>query len=252
MTAFSRAFRCTLGAAALALLAPIAADAQDLPRAEDIVNRYRQAIGADAFKAKQYMSTVGEFSMPAMGLTAPFEAHAARPNRASSKIPIPGFGEFLRGHTGEHAWAVDPMEGPRILSGEEAKAAADDSWFDSALRPAELVSAMSTVERTTLAGRECYKVKLTWKSGRESHDCYAPDTGLLIGTMMKQTSQMGEIDVVMIYDDYKEFEGVRMATRMTMQVMGNDQVITLREVRFGAVPATAFEPPAEIKALIRQ
>jgi hypothetical protein len=224
--------------------------AQELPAAETLVERYREAIGASALGDKQSVHSVGEFSLPAMGLTAPFEAYSARPNRSAMKIPIPGFGEFRRGHTGEVAWAMDPMEGPRVLQGAEALEAGDEAQFESSLRPATLVEAMTTVERTTLAGRDCFKVKVVWKSGRETFDCYSPETGLLVGSMMKQRSAMGEIDAVALYDEYRDFGGVRMAARVTVQVMGNEQVVTVHEVHFDAVPDSAFEPPAEIRALI--
>lgn len=239
--------------AALALLVAGSVDAvqaQDLPAADQLVARYHEAVNAQALTQKQSMHSVGEFSMPAMGLSAPFEGFAARPNRASSRVPIPGFGEFLRGHTGEVAWSMDPMEGPRLIDGDQAREANDDAMFDSGLRPPELVASMTTVERTTLAGRDCFKVRVEWRSGRETFDCYSPETGLLVGTMSKQTSPMGEIDAIMLYDDYQDFGGIRLATRMTVQMLGNEQVITLREVTFDAVPDSAFEPPAEIKALI--
>jgi hypothetical protein len=251
MMLFQRAARGGLLAAGLVLGSTGAVRAQDLPSAESIVQRYHQAIGADAFAQKKSMRTVGEFSLPAMGLTASIESYAARPNRSAAVVPIPGFGEFRRGHTGAQAWAMDPMEGARILQGAEASEAEDESAFDSMLRPAALVESQTTVERTTVAGRDCFKVRVTWKSGRESFDCYSPETGLLVASMRKQQSSMGEVDAVQLYDDYKQFGGVTMPTRMTVQVLGNEQIVTVREVTFDDVPDSAFEPPAEVKALIR-
>jgi hypothetical protein len=242
--------RGAVAALALVIGGSAQLQAQDLPAAEDLVARYRQLVGAEAFAQKQVMHSVGEFAMPAMGLAAPFEGWASRPNLSASRIAIPGFGEFLRGHTGSVAWAMDPMEGPRLLEGDMAAEAGDDAAFDSGLRPDELVASMTTVERTTLAGRDCYKVQVNWRSGRETFDCYSPESGLLVGSMMRQKSPMGEIDAVVLYDDYREFEGVTLATKMTVQVMGNEQIVTLREVHFTPAPEDAFEPPAEIRALI--
>jgi hypothetical protein len=251
MTVLRRASRRGfIAAAGLMLASAGTAAAQDLPSADAIVERYREAIGAAAYAQKQSMHTVGEFSLPAMGLTASIESFAARPNRSAAIVPIPGFGEFRRGHTGEHPWSVDPMEGARVLQGAEAQEANDEGYFDAMLRPAALVESMTTVERTTIAGRDCYKVKVVWKSGRENTDCYSPESGLLVASVRTQQSSMGEVEAVQLYDDYKAFSGVTLPTRMTVQIMGNEQVITVRDVTFDDVPDSAFTPPAEIRALI--
>ncbi|CAN5817756.1 hypothetical protein BH23GEM9_BH23GEM9_15510 [soil metagenome] len=245
--------RSTLAALALVLSGGASLQAQDLPDAKDLLARYREAIGGTAAMAdKQSVHSVGEFSVPAAGLVAQFEAYSARPNRSATKVPIPGFGEFLRGFTGDVAWSVDPMEGPRLLQGPELAEARDEAAFESSLRPDELVESVTTVERTTLAGRECYKVRVAWKSGRETFDCFSPESGLLVGSMSKQHSAMGVVDAVALYDEYRDFGGVRMASRITVQILGNEQVVMLREVRFNEVPDSAFEPPTEIRALIRQ
>jgi hypothetical protein len=242
------------GATALfALSLGVTADlrAQDLPDARDIVARYQEAVGgATVLDGRTSMHARGQFSMPAAGLVAPFESFSARPNRVAMRIEIPGFGEIRSGYTGEVGWSMNPAEGPRVMQGAEAVQAADDAHFESTLRLPGAIESVTTVERTRLGGRDCIKVQVVWKSGRESFDCYSSETGLLVGTMTKQESPMGTIDAVTLYDDYRDFRGVRMASRITIQAMGVEQVLTLDEVSYDAVPDSAFEPPAQIKALI--
>jgi hypothetical protein len=243
----------TLVAAAALLLTglPAAAAAQELPDAEQVVARYREAVGGQqALEGRTSYQVTGQLTVPAVGINGTFEAFSARPNRAAQRVQIPGFGEMLSGYTGEVAWSINPAEGPRLMKGGEALQVADDSDFESALRLPSLVSSLTTVERTRLAGRECIKVRVEWKSGRESHDCYSEETGLLVGTINRQETNMGILDAITLYDDYRDFDGVRMAGRLTIQVMGMDQIITISEVRFNDVPESAFEPPAAIKALI--
>jgi hypothetical protein len=225
--------------------------AQELPAGEEVMARYRAAIGGEqAFASHQSIHTRGEFSMPAAGITAALEGFSAKPNRSAVSITIPGLGQIRTGYTGAVAWAMDPMEGPRLLQGAEARQLADAAVFESTLRPSSLLESATTVERTTIGGRACLKVKLVWKSGRESHDCFSEETGLLVATHEKLDTNMGLIDSVALYDDYREFGGVRMATRTTMQRMGMEQIITVSDVQFDSVPDSALEPPAEIRALI--
>jgi hypothetical protein len=240
-------------AVAVALIGSAGAlSAQDLPAAAELVARYQQAIGGkDVFARHTAMHMKGEFAMPAMGISASFESWAARPNRSVMHITIPGLGEMRQGFDGTVGWSLNPMEGPRVLAGGELQQMSDESAFDSQFRPESLVASMETVERTTIAGRDCIKVRVQWKSGRETFDCYSAETGLIVGSMAKQESNMGVAEVVTLYDDYKAFGGVTMPTRMTMQIMGMEQVISIHDVTFGDVPESAFELPAEIKPLIK-
>jgi hypothetical protein len=245
--------RLRRGAFAVVLLAAGAAGAaaQDLPAADAVLARYQQAVGgADVLAAHSSMHSRGELSMPAQGLTADFEAFSARPNRSAMRVSIAGFGEIRSGFNGDVAWSLNPMEGPRVMEGKEKAQAAEESIFDSSLRLPSLIVGAETVERTKLAGRDCLKVRISWKSGRETHDCYSEETGLLVGAIATQESNMGVLESVTLYDNYREFGGVQMPTRVTVQVMGMEQIISIREVTFDSVDEAAFTPPAEIRALV--
>jgi hypothetical protein len=225
--------------------------AQELPDAADVIARYQQALGGrDQLARYQSIHAIGQLSMPAQGLVADFESFAARPSRAAMRVSIAGFGEIRTGYTGEVGWSMNPMEGPRLMQGAELRQSAEEAAFESILRTPELIESAETVERTKLGGRDCLKVRLTWKSGRETHDCYSEETGLLVGTLSRQESNMGVLDAVTLYDDYRDFGGLHMAGRTTVQLMGAEQIFTIREVRFDSVDDAAFEPPAEIRALI--
>ena len=241
-----------LAALTLPAAAVPASAQQALPPAADIIARYQEAIGGKAnFDAKQAMRATGEFSVPAANVTGSFEMFSARPNRALMRITMGGFGEIRSGYDGTVAWSLNPMEGPRIMQDKEKAQAADNADFESVLRDVSRFKTVETVERTTVAGRDCYKVRIVWQSDRETFDCYSPENGLLVASMGQQQSSMGVIDAVTLYDDYREFGGIRVATRISVQAMGMEQVLTMREVSFDDVPAATFELPAEIRALIR-
>jgi hypothetical protein len=238
-----------------AIAAPFGADtahAQELPEASAVIARYQQAVGGkDALASFNSMHAVGEFSMPAQGLVASVEVSSARPNRSAMRINIAGFGEMRTGINGDVAWSMNPMEGPRLLQGEEKAQAAEEGMFDSGLRTESVIKSATTVERTRLAGQECLKVRLVWQSGRQSYDCYSESTGLLVGTVSTQQTAMGPVEAVTLYADYREVNGFRSPMRLTIQVMGIEQIITFREMTFNTVPDSAFDVPAEIRALIR-
>lgn len=249
--------RAAVMLAAALTAAAIPAAAQDTatvagapPAAEQILTRYHDEIGAGAFALIRSVHSVGELSIPAAGLTGTLEVWQGRPNRTVLHASVPGYGDVRTGFTGETGWALDPVEGARLLTGPEAAQARDDAHFDSHLRTAELIDSMMTIERTTLSGYDCYKVRTIWKSGRETVDCFSAETGLLVGSVRTHQSSTGPAEALILYEEYRVFGDVRIPTRITTQVNGVDQVISLQRVLLNEVPDSAFEPPPAIRALI--
>jgi hypothetical protein len=237
-------------ALAACALAPAAAAAQQLPPAEQLVQRYVQAVGGrDALLAPRTTRTRGTFEMPATGLAGELEVVSGKPNRVATRVTIAGIGEIRNGYDGQTGWSVDPMMGARLLTGGELEAAREQADPMAAVRDPSVFTSMTTVEQTTMGGQACYKVRLVWKSGRESYDCYAVDGGLLVASVNTQESPMGNIEVTTVVSDYRQFGNVRMPTRMSQEMMGNQQVITVTSVEFDVVDDAAFTPPAEISAL---
>jgi len=231
--------------------APLAAQ-QPLPPAAELIARYQEAVGGkEKFASKTAMHATGDFAVPAAGVTGSFEMFSARPNKMLMRVTMGGFGEIKSGFDGTHAWSINPMEGPRLMQDKEKAQTADNADFESVLRDPSRFKSVETVERTTVAGRDCFKVRLVWQSDRETFDCYSPETGLLVASLGQQQSSMGVIDAVTLYDDYRDVDGVKVATKISVQAMGMEQVLTMKEIRFTDVPASTFELPAEIKALVR-
>jgi len=114
------------------------------------------------------------------------------------------------------------------------------------------VASAETLERTEMNGEACYKVKVVWKSGRETFDCYSVASGLLVATVAKQESPMGTVEVTNLVSDYKDFGGQKIATRLTQQAMGQEQVLVLMSVDYDAAPDSTFRMPAAIKALVEK
>ncbi len=240
-----------LALAALALAAHAGdACAQQLPPAQQIVDRYVRAIGGrPAFARLASRHMVAEMSMS--GMTMQMETFTARPNKMLAVVNVSGV-TITSGYDGQVAWTNSPMTGPRVLTeGAELKQALDNAQFDRSLDPSTSSTSMTTVGERTIGQQACWDVKIVSANGNESTNCFHKETGLLIGTRAKQTSQMGEIEADIVISDYKDFDGVKMPTRMVANVMGQQMVTTIKSVSHAPIPASKFELPAEIKALQR-
>ena len=242
------------------LLAPLYAQApaktqsaSALPDAREIINRHIKAIGGrEAVLARTSMHAVGKISIPAQSLGGPVEIfHAASPNRMHMKFSVSGIGDIAEGFDGSHGWSLSPMTGPMLKVGRELTQAKFDADFYSDLRDPKTYLEVKTVEKTTFDGRPCYKVSLKRIDGVADFDFYDVATGLRAGSINTRDTQMGVITMTSIEGDYKKSGKLMQAMSLKQQVMGIEQRITLSMVEYDNVPASAFEPPAPIKALIR-
>lgn len=250
--------RNVLQTAALSLLAlaisPIMAETapeQELPEARSLIERHIEVIGGrEAIMAQSEAVMTGEFSMPAVGITGSLMVASRPPADQVVVIELPGMGEMRTGVSPELAWSVDPFMGPRLIEGEEFKSMMDNTIPEAVLRDPEYVASATTVGMAEFLGQACFRVKLEWHSGRESHDCYAVESGKLIAMESVETSPMGQIEMVSTMGEYREIENVMVPTVVRQTVMGQEQVMTLKEIRFETPDPELFELPAPIQTLL--
>lgn len=244
--------RLALATIALGLVVAPAASAQSLPPAKDLIEAYAKAVGGDKWKSHKSARMKGTLEVPTAGLSATIESSTIFPNTFMMKMEIGGMGSIISGYDGTNAWMKDPMTGARLLTGAEAEQIADEADPEASLRMSSKITSSETVEKTTIGGHECYKVKHTWKSGRITHDCYATKDGLLVASMAMQAGPMGEAEVTALHTNYKDFGGIKRASVVTAQMMGQEAKTTITSWEWDVVDPKDVEPPADIKALIKK
>ena len=222
-----------------------------LPAGAVLVAKYAAAIGGPALIKAPQITTKGGLLMSAAGINATFEMLQLAPNRMQMVTTIPGVGAIQVGYDGAIAWSMDPMQGPRLLAGKEMDEIREEADPRAAARSPDLFSSVQTVADTTMGGERCYLVKLTWKSGRETFDCYSPATGLMVGSSSVQQTPMGAIPVSTVYSDYKKFGDFMVPTKTTQSMMGQQQVMTISSVEVGTGAGVTIVAPPEVKALVK-
>ncbi len=250
---FSRIAAVTMVASA-ALLAPAApANAQTLPTASEVIAKYITAIGGkDAIMKITSISSTGTLEAPAMGLSATMEVAMAAPNKMSSKTNIPGMGEMLQGFDGTVAWDINPMAGPRVLADKELTQMKENSdFYANLLYSPERFSKMEVKGIEDFNGEKAYKLFLVRTSGTEMTQYFSVASGLAIGGETTQVTQMGPMTIQQSMGGYKQFGPIMMPTRVEQTMGPNKMIITTSDVKVNAVPATAFDMPAGIKALVK-
>lgn len=224
-----------------------------LPSARSILDRHLKAIGGrEAVLSHSSSHATGTISVPAAGITGTLEVFAAaKPSRAMVKITLGGVGEVMEGFDGVNAWSMSPMTGAMVLQGKQLEDKKFDSEFYGELHETSRYLSIRTVEKTAFEGRPCYKVSLVRPTGVEDIEFYDAETGLKAGSINTRETPMGSITTTSVETDYRKFGNLLQATTLKQSAMGIQQVFTLSSVEFDKVEPKVFEPPPQIKALIK-
>jgi len=242
---FARTFFRGLGlATVLAAVGAPPARAQQLPPAREIAERHVQAIGGRPAVARfQQRRIVSETTLPG-GVTMTADAYQAASNRTFVRTEIPGVGTVLAGHDGAVAWSSDPARGARALGGSELGEALRQAEFWAYLDPAAAYRSLQTVGERTVAGRPCWEVRMVHASGAEAHGCFDKESGLLAWT----STETGAMRLDVTISEYREFDGIRMPSRMVTSILGQEMTTTITSVSHEPFNPSVFAVPAEVRA----
>lgn len=223
-----------------------------LPSARALLDKHLVAIGGrQAVLSHKSTHATGTLSMPAAGVTGAVDIYGAEPNRTLLKVTLGGVGEVLEGFDGTHGWSISPMTGPMLLEGKQLEEKRFDSEFHSELRTEDRYVSLTTLEQVDFEGRSCYKIRLVRKTGGEDIEFYDVASGLKAGSITTRETQMGTVTGTTVETDYKKFGNLLQPTTVRSQVGGLQQVITITSVDYDSVPASIFELPPGIKALLK-
>ena len=94
-------------------------------------------------------------------------------------------------------------------------------------------------------------MRLVRKDGTEDFDYYDAATGLKAGSVNTRETPMGTVTITSTETDYRKFGKLLMPTTIKQRTMAIEQTVTISTVEYDNVPPGTFDPPAEIKALIK-
>lgn len=251
------ALACSLppgaSAQAPARAAPASRAAATLPSADQILQRYRDAIGGEeAIRKHTARSVKGTFEIPAQGIKGDLTLFAAAPNLIRVIVTLPGLGELQRGFDGTLGWSIDPAIGPRLLEGRELDEFRHSADFYDELHEPEKFKSITVVGQTTFEGQQVYELRLVRDSGFEYTEFFSVDTGLIVGGRLNASSQMGQMPMTSAIGEYKAFGGMLLPTVTRQRMMGLEQVMTIASVSFDPVDPKMFELPPAIASLAAQ
>jgi outer membrane lipoprotein-sorting protein len=244
-------FILALCAAVLAAGPRLAAD--DLPKAETILDKYIEATGGKAAYEQNHSEiSTGTMEFVGKGIKGAIVSYRADPDKSYTEIDLQGVGKIREGSDGKVAWSLSALQGPRVKDGEEKTAALQAARFNAELKWRDAYNA-ETSGTEQVDGKDCYKVVMTPKEGFPMTRYYDKQSNLLVKMTMTVKNPMGEFPVSSVVGDYRKEGSILMPHKISQSAAGQEILITIDSVKFNAeVPKDKFDYPDEIKAMLKK
>jgi hypothetical protein len=228
--------------------------ADDLPKAETLLDKYIEATGGKAvYEKNRNQMMTGTMDFAGMGMKGTVIGYRAAPDKAYAEINLGGVGKIQEGSNGTVAWSLSAIQGPHVKAGEEKVSALQLARYDAEVHWRDVYKSVQTAGVETVDGKECYKVVLTPKEGSPSTRFYDKESGLMIKMVMTLKSPMGEVTVEALAADYRKEGDVLVPHRMTQKTMGQEFTMTIDSVKYNVdIPKDRFDLPPEIQALVNK
>jgi hypothetical protein len=241
--------------AAIAICASTTSLAQDvaLPDAATILAKHVDVTGGRAAYDKIRNRVMkGTMEMPAQGISLAMTVYIAKPDLSYSLIESDLIGKAEKGTNGGVGWEKSMMAGPRILEGDELALQLQGAKLDMLAYWKENFSSYETVGAEDVKGRPCYKVHLTSNAGIDQTVYFDQETGLVVKSALEAKTPMGNIPVETYADDYRKVDGLLLAHKGVVSMVGTERVITMDFEHNVELPDDLFDLPDDIKALLEK
>lgn len=237
----------------LAGVRPALAQAEKLPKAADILDKYVEATGGKAAYAKIKNRVMkGTVEMPSQGLKGSLVIYAARPNLMYSAFEIPGMVKEEGGTDGKVAWQRNSMAGARLLGGEELEQMRREAMFDKDVDWRKVFKKAETLGVEEVNGSPAYKVELAIDDENKMIAYYDQKSHLQVKVAMTVKTPMGDTLVESLLSDYRDVGGILMPHKNTSTVMMMQRVLTFDSIEVNVeLPKDRFELPEDIKELVK-
>ena len=240
--------------AGLTIPGVLRAEEKSLPKAEDIVDKYVEAVGGKApFEKLDNRVIKGTMEIVGMGVKGATTIYQARPTKQYFVWETPSLGKFEAGTDGQVVWELSMMQGPQVKKGGERALILREATFDGTVNWRKLYQKAECVGLETVDEKPCYKVVLTPHEGSPETNYYDQESGLLVKSEVKLETAMGTLPAVGYISDYQRVDGILLAHKVRQVIGGGlqEQLVVTESVKHNVdIPADRFRLPGEIQALV--
>ncbi len=193
-----------------------------------VIEKYIEAIGGrDALAKIEDKSTIMRGT--AMGQSITLTVKQKAPNKLRQEVKAGGMEQIII-FDGEKA-VMKVMDQKIEVKDKELEALKLEAQMDFLLSPQSYGITLSYEGNETVNGKEAYKIKMTLPSGLRWFSYFDAESGLKVKEQREIQTQMGLSEQTVVYDDFREVEGVKYPYKITQSFGGQSVDVTVSSIK---------------------
>ena len=217
--------------------------------AEEILNKMEE-VTRGSVEELNNVQKKGLIEMKAMGLKGTFSEYVAQPNNYLAEMYFEGIGDFTQGCNGEIVWQNNLITGPRILEGFEKDVMMNSAKFNAMFDCSDFYKNAEYYGMEPVCDENCYVINVLMLDYPATL-YIAEDSFLLFKMVMSIESELGKMESICHFSDYRAVDGMQMPFKMICETSGIEMVITYSEVLFNTdLSEDIFALPEEVEELL--
>lgn len=222
---------------------------ENLPEASEIFDRHIEAVGGiDTIKSFDSRLLKGRLKVFLAGeedprVTGILRLTAVAPDTILQEIIIPGQSTQTRTFDGKAGWLVENGNTAEPITDEELERFTVSSRFLAEADYENHFKSIKTVEQQEQGDDTLTMVEVEHWSGRKEGFVFSEDSGLLVAIIGQRTNSSGVPQRFQrSYENYKEFDGMKIAT-LVRELSGNQIIeIEFTEIEHNVEPPSIERP----------
>lgn len=220
---------------------------------EAVLDRYISVTGGtDGYRGIRTIYSEGIVSGNLPGLSGRLFTWEAAPDLSLSVLELASGETVKEGTIDGVAWEFSSRGGARLKEGVEKAVALREATFQSKLKWRQYFPKVAVEGEALIDGRSAWKIVLTPAVGRPITHYYDRESGFLIRSVILLDTTQGELLTENDYSEYKPVGAILLPHRLVHRVKSEQIIVSLLRVDPNTeFPMQRFEPPLEVRALIR-
>ena len=221
-----------------------------LPSADQVIEKWAQAVGADALRKVTSRVQKGQL-LGLGGRPSPVDVVAKAPDKRISVVQTPR-GESITAYDGSRGWLTG-REGAHPMTAAESEAARLDADLQLPLHLKQLYAGFRVQPAERIGDRDAVLLVAANEGKPPLKLYFDAQSGLLLREQRYADTALGYLPTQVDFGDYRDVDGVKVAFRWTLarpsgrftiQIDSTQQNVPVDDARF-AMPAPPTPPAAQ-------
>src|SRR5437773_1417134 len=233
----------------------VVASVPGLPKPDEIIDKYLQALGGAERLAgiTSFTATGTSIGFGGFGGGGAVQIYAKAPDQRSTIIEFknaPGRDASIRSYDGTTGWNKTPLTvlGEYQLSGSELDGARLDAQMAFPSQVKRVLTNLRTLQPATINDRDVDVVQGNGPARLFATLYFDKQTGLLTRMVRYGNSPIGRLPTQIDYADYRDVDGVKLPFRFTFAWLDGRDAFQLNDVRINVpIDAAKFGRPTSLE-----